>query len=158
MSELLQINQELQREELIKKWGIRLGKQALSSDPDKQYEDMVPVPTNPHVFFINSLTLWSLKIDEVVKLKDVMVMFAHGEISGKKQEWRFIGTKKLVKQTVEGYNRVAKDMGWPPIDVVLACRGRSVDQLKKELEKERNSKGKTNKEGVVWFKMPFCSG
>ena len=88
MSELAPINHE--QKELLDRWGIRLGKHALSADPDKQYEDMVPIPSNPHIFFTNNLVIQSLKTEEEVKLENAMVMLAHGDFFGKKGEWRLL--------------------------------------------------------------------
>lgn len=138
------------KKELLDKWGIRLGKHALFADPDRQYEDIVPMPTNPHVFFTNKLHLESLRTKETVVLDDTMVMLAHGILSWKNREWQFIGTNKSVVQTVSAYDRVAKNMDWPLIDAVLVCRGVNTDQVERRLEEECNSKAL-----FVWPSAPI---
>lgn len=145
-------------EKVLDRWGIKLGKHALSADPNEQYEDMVPIPSSPHIFFTNNLTLVSMRKEGKVELKEVMVMLAHGDIFGKKHEWRVIGTNKSVTQTVKAYNEVARDMSWSSVDVVLVCRGISLIQMQRKLKEEANIKTRTSKTGGVFnIKMPFVS-
>lgn len=149
---------EVNEREVLDRWGIKLGKHALSADTNKQYENMVPIPSNPHIFFTDNLTLVSLRKEGTVELKEVMVMLTHGDIFGKKHEWRISGTNKSVTQTVKAYNEVARDMSWPSVDVVLVCRGVSVSQVQKELERGSDFKMRTSKpSGVFGTKIPFVA-
>jgi len=138
ISELPPIDSE-QNRELLSKWGIRLGKYTLQSDPNETY-DSVPIPVSPHVFSTNKLYLESLRTEETVVLDDAMVMLGHGMLFGENREWRFIGTNKSATETVTTYDKVANNMGWPSIDAVLVCRGMDTARVKKSLEEERNSK------------------
>ena len=138
MSELLPIHQELQRKELLSKWGIRLGNFTQRSYPN----EIVNVSVYPHVFFANSLLLDSLRTEDKVGVDGAMVMAAHGMLGGNNREWRFIGTNKSVTETVSAYDKVAKNIGWPLIDAVLACRGMDTDKIERLLESEKNSRAR----------------
>ncbi len=63
-----------------------------------------------------------------IHLRDVMVMLGHAVTTGRSDEaWKFIGTQRSVSDTVMSYQKVARDILWPPLDAVIACRPSSYD-------------------------------
>ncbi len=115
------------KEILLGLYGIKLGIPALSPDKARAYNgsefEQIATPYKPHVFFVQRLDLWRREVSYVV-LRNVMVIVGHGILIDKDQtDWRFAGTNKPVEETVRGYDNFAKNFGFPPIDVVLSCRG-----------------------------------
>lgn len=134
--------------ERLQEFGIVLGASRLF--PDYPHLDYLDVTDMPHVFFAKSLYLLE-PATEIAKLGDilqreniiltveniwvgqqyapaiavqnVMVMLGHGVVIGpEEQQWIFRATKRSVSETVDGYNSVARDLSWAPLDIVVSCR------------------------------------
>lgn len=104
-------------------WGIRLGVSVEALDMvRKGRHSNIAVSVFPHVFCCQTLVLTeNEKI--IAEIQKAMVMMGHGvAIDASETSWRFVGTNKNVSQTLEAYERIAKQVGWAPIDVLLVCR------------------------------------
>ncbi len=108
--------------------GIKLGIPALSAAQAKTYEgigwEQIAIPNIPHVFFVKRLDLRK-KGERISFFDNVTVILGHGIVSQRdgQESWRFFGTNKSTYETVEAYERFAKDLNLPPLDFVLSCRG-----------------------------------
>lgn len=111
--------------ELLQPVGIRLGIPVLPPEISQRYAgvgwEQIAIPNMPHVFFAEKLQL-NKRGSRYKELENVMVMLGHG-FSRERSEWRFLGNNRDVMRTVFAYEDVAWMMDFPPVDVVLACRG-----------------------------------
>lgn len=136
----------------LRKFGIHLGVPILFEETGN-----IMVPKRPHVFFCNEFFLMmplekrdelvgnvgniALPLREIlmesgeqkyaVVFKEVMVMLGHGLVWGpNEKDWVFQGTNKAVSETAKTYEKVAKQVNWPNLDMIVACRAIDVEQRK----------------------------
>lgn len=116
---------------LLEEFRIRLGAPVIHP------ETGAVMPTDePHVFFATNLLLMGREEKRgsptpCINFPTAMVMLGHGRVT--EEGWVFSGTKRTVSETLEAYSRTATESGWPPIDIVIACRKAPQGKQKVEL-------------------------
>jgi hypothetical protein len=110
------IRPELQ--EKLSNYGIHRGVPLI-----KPESDYVGIPNEPHVFFVKELGLFTRNgLEKLATLQNVMVMHGHGMVLGPSEKEWFWANGKRVSEALKTYEDIAKELGWPQIDVISACR------------------------------------
>lgn len=116
-------------------WGIKLGVSVEDTDLARQGKSIhISISSFPHVFHCQTLILRE-QHEEIALINSAMVMMGHGvALDGNNENWKFLGTNQKVSDTVSVYEKIAKQLGWPHLDVLLVCRR---DLKKESIQKAR---------------------
>ncbi|MDD5415951.1 MAG: hypothetical protein PHE48_03020 [Candidatus Daviesbacteria bacterium] len=107
----------------LETWGIKLGCPVEDINLARRgHSTYLEVSGFPHVFHSQLLVLTE-RGKELEFITSAMIMMGHGiALDADNENWYFLETSKRVSDTVNVYERIANQTGWPLVDALLVCR------------------------------------
>jgi hypothetical protein len=79
----------------------------------------IVVPDDPHIFIADELRVRDKRHQEEMLLENVVVLMGHG-VRDSEDRWKFLGGQG-VSDTLNGYNKYAKNEGLPEAEFLAVC-------------------------------------